>query len=128
MIDIVLKTEAKHRSNVKTDALRWNPTSKRFEYWDGTQWVDAALSIVKTAVVFDGVVSLPQNTNTRITLTPPSDRIAPLFYVLAHAWPHTTWTNANVTIVTQNPATNGLQLLSASVTQNYTIRILEVYI
>lgn len=49
-IDIVLQTVAKERSTeVKEDAIRWNPTQKTFEYWNGTTWVDV-LGTLKTKI------------------------------------------------------------------------------
>lgn len=38
-IDVILKTEAKRRSNLQPESLRWNPEKHTFEVWNGTVWV-----------------------------------------------------------------------------------------
>lgn len=37
-IDIILKTEAKRRSNIQPESLRWNAVKHVFEFWDGSAW------------------------------------------------------------------------------------------
>lgn len=37
-IDIILRTEAKRRSYVQPESLRWNAVKHVFEFWDGTAW------------------------------------------------------------------------------------------
>lgn len=37
-IDIVFRTEAKPRSRLKPEVIRWNAVKHVFEFWDGTAW------------------------------------------------------------------------------------------
>lgn len=45
-IDIVFPTQAKRRSDVQPETVRWNPATHVFEYWDGTQYVTAYEDII----------------------------------------------------------------------------------
>lgn len=40
-IDIVLRTEAKQRSRLKPEVIRWNATTHVLEYWNGVEWKTA---------------------------------------------------------------------------------------
>lgn len=40
-IDIVLRTEAKQRSKVKPEVIRWNAKTHVLEYWNGAEWKTA---------------------------------------------------------------------------------------
>lgn len=40
-IDIVFKTEAKRRSSVKPEVVRWNAKTHVLEYWNGVEWKTA---------------------------------------------------------------------------------------
>ena len=43
--DVVIKTEVKHRRNVKPDALHWNSIEKKLEYWDGEKFVNSSAEV-----------------------------------------------------------------------------------
>lgn len=45
-IDIVLRTEAKPRSRLKPEVIRWNAKTHVLEYWNGTEWVVAYEDII----------------------------------------------------------------------------------
>lgn len=45
-IDIILRTEAKRRSHVQPESLRWNAVKHVFEFWDGTAWQVAYEDII----------------------------------------------------------------------------------
>ena len=40
-IDIVLRTEAKQRSRLNPEVVRWNAKTHVLEYWNGTEWKTA---------------------------------------------------------------------------------------
>lgn len=40
-IDIVFRTEAKPRSRLKPEAIRWNASTHVLEYWNGVEWETA---------------------------------------------------------------------------------------
>ena len=40
-IDIVFRTEAKPRSRLKPEVIRWNAKTHVLEYWNGTEWKTA---------------------------------------------------------------------------------------
>lgn len=45
-IDVILKTEAKRRSNIQPESLRWNAVKHVFEFWDGSVWQVAYEDII----------------------------------------------------------------------------------
>lgn len=38
-IDVILRTEAKRRSTIQPESVRWNPEKHTFEFWNGTAWI-----------------------------------------------------------------------------------------
>jgi|GEM_PF-6062556 len=113
-------------SSIKTDGTDAFISLELNANTGGLRW-DGASLIVKSATVYEQTVSLTQNTSTTITITNPSDKVQHLAFIVRECWPGTTHANAGVIIERVRSATQ-LDVVSHSVTQNYSLKIDEIYL
>lgn len=99
--------------NADNDTLIW-----------GTRYI-----VPKVATVFNDRLNIPQNTPTIIPISHAADCHLHLAYEISNVIPHTTLVDAGVIILNINYQNNNqIRVISHSVTQDYSIKLDEIYV